>query len=159
MNPLLVFGGGEYTVTDIFYAASRGKNCEVFKLVFDFAVSSRFVTGKGKVIIPSVYKWEMSNRAVHAASRGGNVEVLEMFLAYCCDVLAYRDAQGSTVLHSAAATSQLEVIFFYSCCVVTASLKFSTWSLFQTVQNSPTMLEIEAKNSLYTTPISWRQLL
>ncbi|CAK8540698.1 unnamed protein product [Lathyrus sativus] len=110
MNPLLVFGGGEYTVTDTFYAASKGKNCEVFKLVFDFALSPRFVTGKGRVILPSVYKWEMSNRAVHTASRGGNAEVLEMFLANCCDVLAYRDAQGSTVLHSAAATGQLEVV-------------------------------------------------
>ena len=82
-NPLLVFGEGEYNVTDIFYAASRGRNCEVFRLVFDFAVSPRFITGKGGVLeehvggdVPPVYKWEMSNRAVHAAARGGSVEIL-----------------------------------------------------------------------------------
>ncbi|TKY63123.1 putative ankyrin repeat protein [Spatholobus suberectus] len=115
-NPLLVFGEGEYNVTDIFYAASRGKNCEVFRLVFDFAVSPRFVTGKGGALeehvgdIPPVYKWEMSNRAVHAAARGGSVEILEDFLANCSDVLAYRDAQGSTLLHSAAGRGQVKVV-------------------------------------------------
>ncbi|KAJ1383814.1 Ankyrin repeat-containing domain superfamily [Sesbania bispinosa] len=35
-NPLLVFGEEEYNVTDIFYAASRSKNCEVFKILFDY---------------------------------------------------------------------------------------------------------------------------
>ncbi|KAJ1421072.1 hypothetical protein SESBI_13943 [Sesbania bispinosa] len=34
-NPLLVFGEGGYNVTDIFYTASRSKNCEVFKMLFD----------------------------------------------------------------------------------------------------------------------------
>lgn len=115
-NPLLVFGEGEYNVTDVFYAASRGKNCEVFRLVFDFAVCPRLVTGKGGVLeehvgdVPPVYKWEMSNRAVHAAARGGSVEILEEFLANCSDVLAYRDAQGSTILHSAAGRGQVEVV-------------------------------------------------
>ncbi|KAG5099146.1 hypothetical protein JHK82_044198 [Glycine max] len=116
-NPLLVFGEGEYNVTDIFYAASRGKSCEVFRLVFDFAVSPRFVTGKGGVLeehvggdVPPVYKWEMSNRAVHAAARGGSVEILVEFLANCSDVLAYRDAQGSTLLHSASGRGQVEVV-------------------------------------------------
>ncbi|WVZ08947.1 hypothetical protein V8G54_022293 [Vigna mungo] len=115
-NPLLVFGEGEYNVTDIFYAASRGKNCEVFRQIFYFAVSPRFVTGKGGVLeehvgdIPPVYKWEMSNRAVHAAARGGSVDILEEFLANCSDVLGYRDAQGSTILHSAAGRGQVEVV-------------------------------------------------
>lgn len=112
-NPLLVFGEGEYHVTDIFYAASRSKNSEVFRLLFDFAVSPRFL--KGGVLeqhvgdVPSVYRWEMTNRGVHAAARGGNAEILEMLLANCSDVLAYRDAQGSTVLHSAAGRGQVEV--------------------------------------------------
>ncbi|KAE9612560.1 putative ankyrin repeat-containing domain-containing protein [Lupinus albus] len=66
-NPLLVFGEGEYGVTDILYAAARSKNCEVFRLLFDFAVSSRFHTDKGGIFedIPSVYRWEMTNRAVY----------------------------------------------------------------------------------------------
>ncbi|RDX84189.1 E3 ubiquitin-protein ligase mib1, partial [Mucuna pruriens] len=115
-NPLLVFGEGEYNVTDIFYAASRGRNCEVFRMVFDFAVSPRFVAGKGGVLeehvgdVPPVYRWEMSNRAVHAAARGGSVQVLEEFLANCSDLLAYRDAQGSTLLHSAAGRGQVQVV-------------------------------------------------
>ncbi|OIV89194.1 hypothetical protein TanjilG_25130 [Lupinus angustifolius] len=37
-NPLLVFGEGEYGVTDILYAAARSKNCEVFKLLLNSAL-------------------------------------------------------------------------------------------------------------------------
>lgn len=115
-NPLLVFGEGEYGVTDILYAAARSKNCEVFRLLFDFAVSPRFLTGKGGIFeehigdIPSVYRWEMTNRAVHAAARGGNLKILEELLANCSDILAYRDAQGSTILHAAAGRGQVEVV-------------------------------------------------
>ncbi|CAJ1947570.1 unnamed protein product [Sphenostylis stenocarpa] len=115
-NPLLVFGEGEYGITDILYAAARSKNCEVFRLLFDFAVSPRFLSGKGGVVeehvgdIPSVYRWEMTNRAVHAAARGGNMKILTELLANCSDVLAYRDADGSTVLHAAAGRGQVEVV-------------------------------------------------
>ena len=114
-NPLLVFGEGEYGVTDILYAAARSKNSEVFRLLFDFAVSPRFLTGKGGEMvehigeIPSVYKWEMMNRAVHAAARGGNLNVLKELLADCSNILAYRDVQGSTILHAAAGRGQVEV--------------------------------------------------
>ncbi|KAK7271136.1 hypothetical protein RJT34_26784 [Clitoria ternatea] len=113
-NPLLVFGEGEYGVTDVLYAAARSKNCEVFRLLFDFAVSPRFFTGKGGVMeepigeIPSVYRWEMTNRAVHAAARGGNLKILEELLANCSDILAYRDAEGSTILHAAAGRGHVE---------------------------------------------------
>ncbi|KAJ7974750.1 putative Ankyrin repeat-containing protein [Quillaja saponaria] len=115
-NPLLVFGEGEYGVTDIFYAAARSNNSAVFRLLFDFAVSPRFMTGKGGELeehigdIPSVYKREMMNRALHAAARGGNLKILEDLLANCSDVLAYRDAQGSTILHAAAGRGQVEVV-------------------------------------------------
>lgn len=84
-DPLLVFGEGEYGVTDILYAAARSKNSAVFR-------------------------WEMMNRAVHAAARGGNVEVLREVLGDCEDVLVYRDAQGSTLLHSASGRGQVEVV-------------------------------------------------
>lgn len=115
-NPLLVFGEGEYGITDILYAAARSKNCEVFRLLFDFAVSPRFLAGKGGIMeghvgnIPSVYKWEMTNRAVHAAARGGNLKILKELLANCSDVLGYRDSEGSTVLHAAAGRGQVEVV-------------------------------------------------
>ncbi|OIW06440.1 hypothetical protein TanjilG_05211 [Lupinus angustifolius] len=115
-NPLLVFGEGEYGVTDILYAAARSKNCEVFRLLFDFAVSPRFHTGKGGIFeehigeIPSVYKWEMTNRALHAAARGGNLKILEELLANCTDILTYRDAHDSTILHAAAGRGQVEVV-------------------------------------------------
>ncbi|KAK7266894.1 hypothetical protein RIF29_19554 [Crotalaria pallida] len=115
-NPLLVFGEGEYGVTDILYAAARSKHCEVFRLLFDYAVSPRFPSGKGGIFeehigdIPSVYRWEMTNRAVHAAARGGNLKILEELLANCSDILAYRDAQGSTILHAAAGRGQVEVV-------------------------------------------------
>lgn len=115
-NSLLVFGEGEYGVTDILYAAARSKSSEVFKLLFSFAVSPRFLTAKGGeleeqiVEIPSVYKWEMTNRALHAAARGGNVKVLQDLLADCSDILAYRDREGSTILHAAAGRGQVEAV-------------------------------------------------
>ena len=40
-DPLVVFGEGEYGVTDILYAAARSKNSEVFRLLLDFALSLR----------------------------------------------------------------------------------------------------------------------
>ncbi|KAF5740477.1 Ankyrin repeat-containing protein putative isoform 1 [Tripterygium wilfordii] len=115
-NPLLVFGEGEFGVTDILYAAARSKNCEVFRIIFDFAVSPRFSAAKGGgweeqiEEIPSVYKGEMMNRAAHAAARGGNLNALKLLLRDCNDVLAYRDKQGSTILHAAAARGQVEVV-------------------------------------------------
>lgn len=115
-DPLLVFGEGEYGVTDILYAAARSKNSDVFKLVFNYALSPRFSSGrdlKGHAAgdIPLAYKWEMMNRAVHAAARGGNLEVLKEILAGSSDpVSAYRDKQGATILHAAAARGQLQVV-------------------------------------------------
>ncbi|RRT75344.1 hypothetical protein B296_00010183 [Ensete ventricosum] len=115
-DPLLVFGEGEYGVTDIFYAAARSKNSEVFRLLFDFAVSPRCsLGGRGELVegsagTSSVFRWEMVNRAVHAAARGGNSVFLKELLEDCSDVLAYRDIQGSTVLHTASGRGQLEVV-------------------------------------------------
>ena len=75
-DPLLVFGEGEYGVTDILYAAYRRKNCKVFRFVFYFVVPSRFFTDKGGEMeeqigeIPSVFKWKMINRVVRATVGG-----------------------------------------------------------------------------------------
>lgn len=114
-DPLLVFGEGEYGVTDIFYAAARSKRSEVFRLLFDFSVSPRCVLSGGELEeqpreIPSVFRWEMLNRAIHAAARGGNLEILKELLGDSSDVLVYRDAQRSTVLHAAAGRGQAEVV-------------------------------------------------
>ncbi|GFZ19109.1 ankyrin repeat family protein [Actinidia rufa] len=79
------------------------RNSEVFRLVYDFAASPRFLVGEGREVeehigeIPAAYKWEMMNRAVHAAARGGNLKVLKELLGDCSDVLAFRDMQGSTI--------------------------------------------------------------
>ncbi|KAK3023596.1 hypothetical protein RJ639_044056 [Escallonia herrerae] len=114
-DPLLVFGEGEYGVTDLLYAAARGKNSKVFRLLFDYAISPRFSAGSGKELvehigdIPSAYKSEMMNRAVHAAARGGNLKILKELLADSSDVLAYRDNQGSTILHAAAGRGQVQL--------------------------------------------------
>lgn len=103
-DPLLVFGEGEYGVTDILYAAARSKNFEVFEVLVDFCLWS-----KGEEI-GSVFKLEMMNRIVHAAARGGSLEILKRFLDEDCDdVLMYRDFQGSTLLHSASGRGQTEV--------------------------------------------------
>ncbi|XP_074574831.1 uncharacterized protein LOC141831376 [Curcuma longa] len=112
-DPLVVFGEGEYGVTDIFYAAARSKNSEVCRLLFDFAMSPRSSSGGGGGGgggFDSGFRWEMVNRALHAAARGGNLEFFKELLADCSDVLAYRDTQGSTILHTAAGRGQVEVV-------------------------------------------------
>ncbi|KAL2455196.1 Ankyrin repeat family protein [Abeliophyllum distichum] len=111
-DPLLVFGEGEYGVTDIFYAAARSKNSEVFRLVLDHAILRTYSSsteGENEEV-SSAFRMEMVNRAVHAAARGGNVEILRKLLEDESDVLAYRDAQGSTVLHTASGRGQVEVV-------------------------------------------------
>ncbi|GMH01521.1 hypothetical protein Nepgr_003360 [Nepenthes gracilis] len=115
-DPLLVFGEGEYGITDILYAAARSKGCEVFRLLLDFSISLKSFPVKGEEVEGQLgemcceFRWEMMNRAVHAAARGGNSEVLKQLLWDCSDVLAYRDLQGSTILHSASGRGQLEVV-------------------------------------------------
>ncbi|KZV17303.1 inversin-like [Dorcoceras hygrometricum] len=61
--------------------------------------------------IPTAYKSEIMNRALHAAARGGNLKLMQEFLCNCSDdPLAYRDIHGATILHAAAARGQVEVV-------------------------------------------------
>ncbi|MED6220016.1 hypothetical protein PIB30_041094 [Stylosanthes scabra] len=105
-DPLLVFGEGEYGVTDILYAAARSKDCVVFRLLLDSALSG----SEERDGDHGVFKREMVNRAIHAAARGGNWEMLKELLGNVSEILCYRDSQGCTVLHSAAGKGQLEVV-------------------------------------------------
>uniref|UniRef100_A0A0E0K215 Uncharacterized protein n=1 Tax=Oryza punctata TaxID=4537 RepID=A0A0E0K215_ORYPU len=120
-DPLLVFGEGEYGVTDMFYAAARGGNAEVFRLLLDHAMSPRCSMncpngegarggGGGGGGRSSVFRLEMMSRAVHAAARGGSVEMLRELIERRSDVSEYLDFRGSTVLHAAAGRGQLEVV-------------------------------------------------
>ncbi|KAF0929365.1 hypothetical protein E2562_021393 [Oryza meyeriana var. granulata] len=114
-DPLLVFGEGEYGVTDMFYAAARGGNAEVFRLLLDHGMSPRCSTncpnGEGAHGgRSSVFRLEMMSRAVHAAARGGSVEMLRELIERRSDVSEYLDFRGSTVLHAAAGRGQLEVV-------------------------------------------------
>ncbi|KAL8161694.1 hypothetical protein V2J09_013183 [Rumex salicifolius] len=115
-DPLLVFGEGEYGISDVLYAAARSMSSEVFRLLMDSAVGMRRSDGdnnnKGaeKGEFCDGFRWEMINRGVHSAARGGNLDVLKELLVDCCDVLAFRDAQGSTILHSAAGKGQVKVV-------------------------------------------------
>ncbi|KAJ1410602.1 Ankyrin repeat [Sesbania bispinosa] len=103
-DPFLVFGEGEYGVTDILYAAARSKNSEVFKLLLDSALS------RSGAELEEIFKRDMMNRAIHAAARGGNWEILKELVGSVSDVLAYRDTEGFTVLHTAAGRGQVEVV-------------------------------------------------
>ncbi|WVZ05490.1 hypothetical protein V8G54_018836 [Vigna mungo] len=102
-NPALVLGEGEYGVTDILYAAARSNSCEVFEVVLRSALSP-------PAQMEEVYERDMTNRAVHAAARGGNWEMLKQLVEEGCGVLGFRDAQGCTVLHTAAARGQVQVV-------------------------------------------------
>lgn len=90
-DPLLVFGEGEYGVTDVLYAAARSRDSQVFRLVFASCV--------GLDGVSEGFRSEMMNRAVHAAARGGSLEMLTELLGGGGghDVLGYRDAMGSTL--------------------------------------------------------------
>uniref|UniRef100_A0ACD5ZGC9 Uncharacterized protein n=1 Tax=Avena sativa TaxID=4498 RepID=A0ACD5ZGC9_AVESA len=120
-DPLLVFGEGEYGVTDMLYAAARGRDAEVFRTLLDHAMSPRFSTncrdgdghangGGGGGGRASLFRLEMMSRAVHAAARGGSVRMLRDLIDGRSDVSAYLDIRGSTVLHAAAGRGQLEVV-------------------------------------------------
>ncbi|EEF47554.1 uncharacterized protein LOC8278459 [Ricinus communis] len=115
-DPLLVFGEGEYGVTDILYAAARSKNSEVFRILLNFSslrpcgLSSGEELEEGQSESHSDFRQDMMNRAVHAAARGGNLGILKELLGDCSNVLAYRDAQGSTILHTASGRGQVEVV-------------------------------------------------
>ncbi|KAJ4761893.1 hypothetical protein LUZ62_072268 [Rhynchospora pubera] len=116
-DPLLVFGEGEYGLTDILYAAARGKNIRVFRIISEFALSPRgFGVASGSHndggSEMSMFTFEVLNRAVQAAARGGNLEMLKELLKGCDNVLAYRDVNGSTVLHAASGRGQVEVVDF-----------------------------------------------
>ncbi|KAL6551429.1 hypothetical protein OROGR_007583 [Orobanche gracilis] len=115
-EPLLVFGEGEYGVTDILYAAARSKDPEVFKVVLDFAASPRrFSTTDlqqsrgGEVGIPSsCYKLEIMNRALHAAARG---EIVVKYLSSSYSIIINStDSRGNTVLHVAAHRGHLPIV-------------------------------------------------
>jgi ankyrin repeat protein len=112
-DPLLVFGEGEYGLTDILYAAARAKHIGVFRVILDFALSPRgFGLAGGSCdegSEASMFTLEVLNRAVHAAARGGNLEMLKELLKGCDDVSTYRDVNGSTVLHAASGRGQVEV--------------------------------------------------
>ncbi|KAF8018558.1 hypothetical protein BT93_H3439 [Corymbia citriodora subsp. variegata] len=111
-DPFLVFGEGEYGVSDVLYAAARSKNCAVFRFLLESAVSpGNGLSGDGgEGDGDRGFRWEIMNRAVHAAARGGNVEILRELTEGCSDVLMYRDLQGSTVLHSASGRGRVEVV-------------------------------------------------
>ncbi|XP_062222851.1 uncharacterized protein LOC133921826 [Phragmites australis] len=117
-DPLLVFGEGEYGVTDMFYAAARGGSAEVFRLLLDHAMSPRSSTncrdGEGGNVSGggrgSIFRLEMMSRAVHAAARGGSMEMLRELIERRSDVSEYLDVRGSTVLHAAAGRGQLQVV-------------------------------------------------
>ncbi|GAB2280585.1 hypothetical protein Dimus_015215 [Dionaea muscipula] len=115
-DPLLVYGEGEYGVTDILFAAARSKSSEVLRHLLDFAISLESSPGtvgevEGRLAdVCGGFMFEMMNRAVHAAARAGNLELLKELLGDCSDVLDYRDLEGSTVLHSASSRGQVEVV-------------------------------------------------
>ncbi|ESQ49672.1 hypothetical protein EUTSA_v10020242mg [Eutrema salsugineum] len=117
-DPLLVFGEGEYGVTDILYAAARGRNDDVFRLLLDFALLPADIAGveetDGEKLTEKqlIVKQEMVKRGVHSAARGGHVAILEEFLltGKYDAVSGLKDAYGSTLLHSASSRGQIKVV-------------------------------------------------
>lgn len=115
-EPLLAFGEGEYGLSDMLYAAARSMNVEIFREILGLANEIKRVRktddfAAGMLFSPSgSLSFHMMNRAIHAAVRGGSVEILRELLRHCMDVNSYRDSRGSTALHSAASRGQAEVM-------------------------------------------------
>lgn len=112
-EPLLVLGGGEYGISDMLYAAARSKNAEIFKEILGLANDLKCLKcnqEKDAAVYDPSLSFQMMSRAIHAAARGGCMEILRELLKYCLDVASYRDSRGSTALHSAASRGQLEVV-------------------------------------------------
>ncbi|KQK06830.1 uncharacterized protein LOC100830310 [Brachypodium distachyon] len=121
-QPLLVFGEGEYGVTDILYAAARSRCSEVFRVLLNAVLSPAISPGEDAAEELGdggfaandegyLFRREMMSRAMHAAARGGDLEILKELLQGCPAAAAgYRDAQGATILHAAAARGQAEVV-------------------------------------------------
>ncbi|KAH9309802.1 hypothetical protein KI387_037713 [Taxus chinensis] len=119
-EPLLVFGEGEYGVSDMLYAAARSKNAEIFREILGLANDIKCLRkskaeDSAAVMLAaasssSSLSFQMMNRGIHAAARGGNVEILRELLKHCQDLSSYKDSRGSTALHSAASRGQAEVI-------------------------------------------------
>ncbi|CAN6464191.1 unnamed protein product [Victoria cruziana] len=109
-EPFLVFGEGEYGVTDILYAAARSRSPVVFTVILDAALTGAESQGEGEEMEKDVFEGEIMSRAVHAAARGGSWQVLRELLLQSGDVLGCRDVGGCTVLHAAAARGQMEVV-------------------------------------------------
>lgn len=107
-DTLLVFGEGEYGVTDMLYGAARSKSGEVFKILLEGALLNGGSDEMGES--GRIFRRDVMDRAVHAAARGGNWEVLKkIFVESGLEILGVRDAHGSTVLHSAAGRGRVEV--------------------------------------------------
>ncbi|KAE8730149.1 Detected protein of confused Function [Hibiscus syriacus] len=113
-DPFLVFGEGEYGVTDIFYAAARSKNAELFTMLLDFAVSSGMKRmNRVKLDFDDVlaYRDVQGSTVLHTASGRGQVEVVK-YLVASFEIITSTDNQGNNALHTAAYLGYLSVVEF-----------------------------------------------
>ncbi|RVW35376.1 hypothetical protein CK203_077066 [Vitis vinifera] len=114
-DPLLVFGEGEYGVTDIFYAAARSKNSEVFRLLLDFSISPGCFRSSGEELdeqsdeVSPEFRDMQGSTILHTASGRGQVEIVKGLLE-SYDIINSTDNQGNTALNVAAYRGYLTVL-------------------------------------------------
>ena len=120
-KPQLVFGDKEFGLTDMLYAAARGNSSEIFREILCFVNDDyhsrcfrsnnnnnqiEYCRGMG-IDVP----FEVMNKALHAASRGGSVVILRELVKQCSSLQSHhrlnvviwcKDSRGGTALHSAA---------------------------------------------------------
>ncbi|XP_078447176.1 ankyrin repeat family protein [Wolffia australiana] len=103
-RPLLVFGEGEYGLSDLLCAAAAGRSAPLFRLLLRRALAAGTA---------APFAAEVLRRAAHAAARGGCWEIAAELLSQLGGgggVEQLRDSGGATLLHSAAARGHVEVI-------------------------------------------------
>ncbi|KAI5055164.1 hypothetical protein GOP47_0030309 [Adiantum capillus-veneris] len=135
-NPELIKGDGEFGLSDLLYAAARGRNVHIFQKILTLAkrVKASHINGKSGEASPTVADDDDKNlistneldyvglsynnrtiqsKALLAAARAGNVDMVRELLqdsSTHATVLSFRDSNGTTALHAAAGRGHLEVV-------------------------------------------------
>ncbi|KAH7294419.1 hypothetical protein KP509_28G070400 [Ceratopteris richardii] len=136
MNPELINGDGEFSLSDLLYAAARGKNVRIFQQILSLSKRMKAnqmnkISGEDRFgaedehfksltstdyidyVALNYNNRTTQSKALLAAARAGNVEMVRELLkdnSSHSTVLSFRDSNGTTSLHAASGRGHVEVV-------------------------------------------------